>query len=163
MGQPPRRRVLHRDAREPGVSDTADVAAAVPYRRSGDALELLIVRTKHGKRWTFPKGHVKAGESKAEAAAREAREEAGVDGEISQEPFTRYRYPDTRHDRGESLVSTFLLAVTAQGEPAKEERRRHPTWVSPNDAVELLAADRAPEYAEEHARVVREALARLRR
>ena len=139
-----------------------DVVAAVCHRQDEGAVELLLVRTKGGKRWTFPKGHVEPGESPSEAAAREALEEAGVEGEIAPTPFTRYRYPSTRDEEGESLVSAFLLEVLNQEPPAGKERHREPTWVRPEEAMRLLAAGgREPEYAEEHARVVREAVAAL--
>ena len=141
-----------------------EVVAAVCHRRDEGAVEFLLVRTKGGKRWTFPKGHVERGERPSEAAAREAREEAGVEGNVSATPFTRYRYPDTRAAEGETLVPAYLLDVVQQGSPAHSERRRDPTWVGPAEAERLLASGgREPEYAQEHARVVREAVAMLSR
>lgn len=139
-----------------------EVVAAVCHRRDEGAVELLLVQTKGGNRWTFPKGHVEPGERPSEAAAREALEEAGVEGDVAAAPFTRYRYPATRDAEDESLVAAYLLAVERQGPQADKERRRNPTWVAPDEAKRLLAAGgREPEYAEEHARVVREAVAVL--
>src|SRR3989442_933244 len=74
-------------------------AAAICFRRTEGGIELLLVRTKNGRGWTFPKGHVEPGETPAGAAAREAREEAGVRGRVATGPFTRYRYPDGRARR----------------------------------------------------------------
>jgi 8-oxo-dGTP pyrophosphatase MutT (NUDIX family) len=134
----------------------------VCHRQDEGAVELLLVRTKGGKRWTFPKGHVEPGEGPSEAAAREAREEAGVEGVVASTPFTRYRYPSTRDEEGESLVTAYLLEALRQEPPVGKESHREPTWVVPAEAVQLLAAGgREPEYAEEHARVVREAVAAL--
>ena len=139
-----------------------EVVAAVCHRREEGAVELLLVQTKGGNRWTFPKGHVEPGELPSEAAAREAREEAGANGDIAATPFTWYRYPATREAEGETLVAAYLLAVRRQGPPAHSERSRSPTWVEPAQAERLLAAGgREPEYAQEHARVVREAVAML--
>jgi 8-oxo-dGTP pyrophosphatase MutT (NUDIX family) len=144
----------------PPREDSRAIVAAVCHRRRAAAVELLVVRTKGGKHWTFPKGHVKRGERLCEAAAREAEEEAGVEGEVAATPFSHYQYPGTRGDERESLVSAFLLAVTRQRAP--EEGRRDPTWAAPDEAIRLLAAgDRERKYAEEHARVVREAVAVL--
>jgi len=138
------------------------VVAAVCHRRDEGTVELLLVRTKGGDRWTFPKGHVEPGEQPWAAAAREAREEAGVEGDVASTPFAHYRYPATRAEEGESLVAAYLLAVVRQGSPAESELRRDPTWVAPDEAARLLAAGgREREYAEEHARVVREAVATL--
>jgi len=39
--------------------------------------EVLMIRDRYG-RWTFPKGHIEAGETPREAAVREVREETGV-------------------------------------------------------------------------------------
>jgi 8-oxo-dGTP pyrophosphatase MutT (NUDIX family) len=139
-----------------------DIVAAVCHRGAPADLELLLVRTKGGDRWTFPKGHVERSELPHQAAAREAREEAGVEGAVAEAPLTRYRYPSTREDEGESVVEAYLLAVRRQDAPGPTERGRQPTWVDPAEASRLLAAGgREPEYADEHARVVREAVAAL--
>ena len=49
-------------------------------------LEFLLVRTRNGH-WTFPKGGVDEDATNAEAAAREAYEEAGVKGRVEHTPF----------------------------------------------------------------------------
>ncbi len=142
--------------------EKAHIVAAVCYRRQPIGVEFLLVGTKHGKRWTFPKGHVEPGELPWEAAAREALEEAGAEGCISSTPLTNYRYPDTRGKEGDSVVTAYLLAVSNEHEPAPKERHRARAWVVPEEATRLLAAGgREAEYAEEQARVVREAVAAL--
>ena len=58
-------------------------AGAVVVRGQGASAEVLLVSAKKDpSQWIFPKGHVEPGESAAEAALREMREEAGVDGKI---------------------------------------------------------------------------------
>lgn len=47
-----------------------------------DDLSVVMVSAKSGSGWTFPKGTIEAGETVAEAALREAYEEAGVKGRI---------------------------------------------------------------------------------
>jgi len=42
--------------------------------------EVLLIALASGQRWQLPKGHVEPGESAAEAAVREVREETGVAG-----------------------------------------------------------------------------------
>jgi len=63
--------------------------AAVCYRVVENEPEFLLVRTRSG-RWTFPKGGVDGDATNAEAAAREAYEEAGVKGTIERDPFHWY-------------------------------------------------------------------------
>src|SRR5271169_2973372 len=64
--------------------------AAVCYRLRGDGIEFLLVRTRGGGRWTFPKGSAEPGLTHAQAAALEAFEEAGVHGRIEEAPFAQY-------------------------------------------------------------------------
>lgn len=85
-----------------------------------------------------------------------------MEGDVAATPLTRYRYPATRSGEGESIVAAYLFHVRQQDAPGQGETSREPTWVDPDEAIRLLGAGgRAPTYAEEHARVVREAVAAL--
>ena len=144
------------------MSKERPVAAAVAYRDGVDGPEFLLVRTKGGRKWTFPKGHVKSGEEPWEAALREAAEEAGIDGEVDTVPVAEYDYPNTRRGRGDTRVPAYLLRVTDQQPPS--EGFREPAWFSPERAREHLAeGGREPRYAEEHARVLESAVDELER
>ncbi|MGN1000063.1 MAG: NUDIX domain-containing protein [Faecousia sp.] len=49
----------------------------IPYRRNGDGREFLVLlQTNHC--WSFPKGHMEAGETETETALRELLEETGL-------------------------------------------------------------------------------------
>lgn len=127
-------------------------------------VEFLLVRTKGGDKWTFPKGHVERGEDPCEAALREAVEEAGVTGEIDAAPLTEYAYPDTRGGAGDTLVPAYLFEVTSETGAKEGERFREPTWLDPEAAERRLAAGgREARYVDEHRRVLRAALDELRR
>lgn len=142
-------RVLRRATR----TSTA-VAAAVPVRRRrGGELEFLLVRTSHGDRWTFPKGRVERGESMPEAAAREAREEAGITGTVRPDPLGVYRYAPSRN--GADDVTAFLLEVRRDGLPA--ERGREPVWLGRESALERLVVGRENGYGEAMSRILRAA------
>src|SRR2546423_5422418 len=67
----------------------SEQVAAVCYRVRGGAIEFLLVQTRGG-RWIFPKGGAEAGLTRAQAAALEAFEEAGVHGRIEEGSFAPY-------------------------------------------------------------------------
>lgn len=131
------------------------VAAVAARRRAGaDGWEFLLVRTHDGMRWTFPKGHQDSGETLARAAAREALEEAGVEGAVEHEPFARYRYV-TSGGR-EDVVAAFRLSVEREGRPIEEHR--DPTWFGREAARGRLAAGRHSGYDDEIELVLRAAV-----
>jgi 8-oxo-dGTP pyrophosphatase MutT (NUDIX family) len=122
------------------------VVAAVPVRpRAAGGLEYLLVRTRNGERWTFPKGGCESGEAPAAAAAREALEEAGAAGRVIGEPIGSYRY-------GDDQVTAFLLLVETAGKP--RERGRDPAWFGLETARSRLAEGRNGRYGEEMERVL---------
>ena len=132
----------------------ATMAAAICYRRSHTGIDFLLVRTSSGSRWTFPKGHIENKESPAEAATREAEEEAGVRGNVWDQPVIEYWFPNDVDDSGQNrhLVLGFLLEVTE--EFASSEPGRSPTWWVLEEAKRRLGERREREFAEEHVRVL---------
>ncbi len=127
------------------------VVAAVPLRRrAAGGPEFLLVRTSNADRWTFPKGGVERGESMSAAAAREAREEAGVTGAIGSEPLGVYRYAPSRH--GHDDVTAFLLEVDRDGLCA--EPGRDPTWLGYEAARSRLVQGREAGYGEQMERIM---------
>jgi ADP-ribose pyrophosphatase YjhB (NUDIX family) len=141
-----------------------DIAAAVPYRVKEHEVNIFLVETKGGGKWTFPKGHIrtKKRESSSQAAAREAKEEGGVLGEVEEEPLTYYRY--SKGPGHEYLVAAHLLKVEHETKPARSERKRDRGWFTKNDAQQRLKeGGREEEYATEHERVIAAALKRLDR
>jgi 8-oxo-dGTP pyrophosphatase MutT (NUDIX family) len=138
-------------------------AAAVCYRRTAGGPEFLLVRTRNGQAWTFPKGHLERRESTVRAAEREAREEAAASGRIAPTAFTRYRYPawvGPGFPAGEVCIEAYLMEVTSLSRDGSAERRRT-SWFAPEVAVWKLAEGRNSAYAREHARVIAAAVAAL--
>src|SRR5215469_12668896 len=87
--------------------------AAVCYRLRDGQLEFLLVQTRNGH-WTFPKGAVDRDRTNADAAAREAYEEAGVKGWVEPTPFDSYLHLKPRLRRvgdGVILVDAHLCEV----------------------------------------------------
>ena len=67
-------------------------AAVIPYRVRDDRIEIALVTSQRGKRWTVPKGSLDDGEGAMDAAIRETEEEAGLLGELVERPIGSYRY-----------------------------------------------------------------------
>lgn len=50
----------------------------VVFRIADRQYDIVLIRHRFGGHWTFPKGHVEAGESERQTALREVREETGL-------------------------------------------------------------------------------------
>ena len=82
---------MKKTKRAPG--ETRAQIAAMPIRRVADgSAEILLVTSRTTQRWIVPKGWPIKGLKDHDAAAREAFEEAGVVGRISEKPAGRYTY-----------------------------------------------------------------------
>ena len=135
--------------------------AAVCYRFNGHGIEFVLVQTRGG-RWTFPKGTVEPGLTHAQSAALEAYEEAGVHGRMEEASFSRYfrRAKGSGRTR-KTVVNTHLCEVWRQESPP--ERKRNPTWFTPEETKRHLRKGRSAEDGAEMARVVGRAVARIER
>jgi phosphatase NudJ len=103
--------------------------------RKGDRF-LLIQESKYGEPWYLPGGRVEAGESFADAAARETREEAGVPVRVT--GVLRIEHSPTKAG---SRIRVLFLAEPADDTPPKSE---------PDDEslrAEWVALDELPNYA----------------
>ncbi len=115
--------------------------AALPYRVTGRRLSILLISSRRTRRWIVPKGWPIEGRKPHEAAAIEAQEEAGIFGEIAEQPLGSYRYIKEVKD-GLSLavqVIVFPLLVESQAETFKEKGQRITTWFRYRHAAALVA------------------------
>jgi 8-oxo-dGTP pyrophosphatase MutT (NUDIX family) len=87
-----------------------DVMVVVPTRRAADGKRVLAL----------PKGHIDADETAAQAAAREVREEGGVDAELVGE-LGDVRYWYQRDGRRIAKVVHFFLFRYVAGDPADHD------------------------------------------
>ena len=120
--------------------------AAVCYRKK-PALNFLLVRTKGGKYWIFPKGGIEKKERPYEAAAREAREEAGALGCVQTQPFAQFAYPPS--PKKVLTVPAFLLEVINDEHLLQGEPGRLPTWFGVEQTKHALLEGRDEEDAGE--------------
>jgi len=67
-------------------------SAVIPYRHSLNFSEILMITSRKKKRWVIPKGVIEPELSPPDSAAKEALEEAGVEGLVSNSPIGHYQY-----------------------------------------------------------------------
>jgi 8-oxo-dGTP pyrophosphatase MutT (NUDIX family) len=123
------------EALEPPVSQ----AGAIPYRVTDKGLSLLLVTSRRTGRWVFPKGGLMSGRTPWASAAQEALEEAGVEGEVEDQPLVVYASVRIRGERQQPLeVTLYLLRVTRQLDRWPERGQRRRQWMSLPDALARL-------------------------
>ncbi len=118
---------------------------ALPIRKlRGGGLEVLLVSSRETGRWVIPKGWPAKRLSDAKAAAREARQEAGVTGKISELPIGGYRY---RKRMPGGLVrvidvDVYVLRVKKQRKSWREKRERKRVWFPQDEAAKKVREPR---------------------
>lgn len=111
--------------------------AALPWREGPRGIEVLLVTSRDTGRWVLPKGWPEGEERLYEAAAREAAEEAGIKGVVSDAEAGRYYY-GKRQPSGLELrceVRVFPLEVRDVKDKWPEKKRRRRAWLSPSEAA----------------------------
>ena len=114
-------------------------AGGVCVRRMRGQDYVAAVRVKGGAVLALPKGHIDPGESTAEAAEREVREEAGVSGELV-EKLGDVKYWYSRDgDRVMKVVTFFLFRYRSGSVADHDHEVDSAEWVPLEEAPRLLA------------------------
>ena len=96
---------------------------------------ICLVNSRRGNGWVIPKGHVEPGDTPQETALREAWGEAGLKGNLHDEPLGSYEY----HKNGATYrVLVFLLDVAEVAEAWPEDDRRVRRWVAPDQLGQFV-------------------------
>lgn len=114
--------------------------AALPWRKAGDGVEVLLITSRDTGRWVLPKGWPEGAEEFCEAAAREAGEEAGLSGAVSRREAGRYFYSKALSSGDEipCEVLVYPLEVESVADKWKEKRQRQRKWVSVAQAARMV-------------------------
>ncbi len=111
-------------------------SSVIPYRLQDGKPEILVILSSKKKHFVVPKGIKDPGLSPTESAAKEAFEEAGVEGEVDETPIGEYRYEKWG---ATCTVLVYPMRVTRMLPEAEwEESHRGREWVSPKQAVKRL-------------------------
>lgn len=114
--------------------------AALPFVRDAVGLRLLLITSRRTRRWIIPKGWKPRRMKARKAAAREAREEAGIMGKTSKQPLGEFFYEKEKADsRLTCRVRVFALSVDRQLPEWKEQGERSLRWCPPDLAVQLVS------------------------
>ncbi|HEX5184859.1 MAG TPA: NUDIX hydrolase [Allosphingosinicella sp.] len=110
----------------------------IPYRSGADGgVEILLITSRETRRWIVPRGNAIAGLAPPRSAAREAYEEAGIDGPVGTEVIGLYRYdkrrPDGSIDEAEVLLFEMRVVRMLDAWPEQGERERR--WFAWRDAA----------------------------
>lgn len=116
-------------------------AAALPWRKSPEGVEVMLITSRETGRWVLPKGWPGRNEPLCAAAAREAMEEAGLSGAISSASAGNYLYIKVNRSGGQDVpceVLVYPLEVDQVASRWKEDKVRSRKWVSPQEAASLV-------------------------
>jgi len=112
----------------------ACVAGALVYLPSRDAFALRKIGSNP---FVLPKGHIEPGETAAEAAMREVREETGIEATIVGWLGTQtFRPPDAADDIHQQAV--YFLATGQETEDFNEHMQRDTVLVAPEELLESI-------------------------
>ncbi|CAN7423354.1 NUDIX hydrolase [Phenylobacterium sp. LjRoot225] len=116
-------------------------SAALPWRRNEAGLiEVLLITSRETRRWVIPKGWPIKGLTSPQTAAREAFEEAGVEGEVTMKKIGIFHY-DKRLRSGRMQrvrVGVYPLKVDTERQAWPEVQQREKLWTTTQAAADLV-------------------------
>jgi 8-oxo-dGTP pyrophosphatase MutT (NUDIX family) len=127
--------------RPEGPCEPRTQCAALCWRRTEGRIEVLLVTSRETGRWVIPKGWPIDGLPETEGAAREAWEEAGVQGEIGAACLGVYSYDKVLDRAGEApqavpcVVAVYPMQVTTLRKDFPEATERRTKWFPQDKAA----------------------------
>ncbi|MCB1471756.1 MAG: NUDIX hydrolase [Rhodobiaceae bacterium] len=129
--------------------------AALPVLVGPDGLlRVMLITSRDTGRWIIPKGWKMRGHEDWDAAALEAFEEAGLEGDVKSTPIGHFSY-DKILDGGKSMpcrVAVYRLDVKRWTENWPERGERERLWCLPDEAAERLQEPELKELVRKLAR-----------
>lgn len=109
----------------------------VPFRWNGAEREFLIL-LQTNQCWSFPKGHMDAGETEKQTALRELREETGLTAALVPDARVELSYDVSPVTKKQVVL---FLGETAGELSIQESEVKEYRWVRENELVEYLFPD----------------------
>lgn len=107
-------------------------------RQQEDELYVVLLRHRFGGHWSFPKGHVEAGESERQTALREVREETGLTGIKLMDGFRESVEYSPKPGVKKQVV--YFLGTTEQEKLVRQEEEiSEIMWAPLSHAAELVS------------------------
>jgi len=132
-------------------------SGVIPYAVVEGTPVFLLVTSRQRGHWIFPKGRIPEQMTPWDSAAREAYDEAGVEGVVARRPIGSYRAWKTRGmGRMVIEVEVYPLRVERQLEAWRETGERYRHWVTLAEAVRLITNKQIVDLVRGFARTVRE-------
>ncbi|HRO13032.1 NUDIX hydrolase [Amaricoccus sp.] len=127
-------------ASSPGQPPRLQVGALC-WRRTAKGLRILLITSRDTGRWVIPKGWPMRNRTEAEAAAREAYEEAGLRGTVSSRSIGVYTYPKRLGPERwiPCVVRVYPLEAQEMLRVFPETGQRRTRWLAPEKAAQRVA------------------------
>ena len=109
---------------------------AIVYRKFHGNTEILLIRHINSGHWSFPKGHVEAGETEVETAVREIKEETAID--VIIDPTFRETVSYSPKRDTQKVVVYFIGKARNYDCIPQEEEISEVRWVDISHASHLL-------------------------
>ena len=131
-------------ARAPISTQTQVSAGGIVFRAlAGHRAEVALISVGDPPRWQLPKGLVDAGETPETAAAREVREEAGIEATIVEKlKLVEYWYQATvgeKRVRYHKYVHFFLMKYVSGDVADHDHEVNEARWMELSKALEIIA------------------------
>ncbi|WP_312785383.1 NUDIX domain-containing protein [Brevundimonas sp.] len=100
----------------------------------------MMITSRETRRWVIPKGGRMVGKTDPQAAAQEAYEEAGIQGETLEAPVGHFRYAKRLKSGAEQacVVAVYPLEVLIQLGAWPEDQQRQRRWMPQVEAAEAV-------------------------
>ena len=123
-------------------------AGGMVFRKEPEGVLWLVVKPKGNTRWRFPKGWIEPGESSAEAAKREVKEEGGVEAEVLGKAGNEKYFFVQDKQKIFKTVTFYLMEYIQEAEGGFSWETEELDWLPFKEAKKRLAFEKEKEILE---------------